>query len=174
MNNNIETTIKSDKVYEGKIINLRVDSVELPDRKYSKREIVEHDGTVAIVVIKGRELLLLNHYRKAINKELLEIPAGIIDKGETPLEAASRELEEETGIIEPNPEFVMALYSSPGYSTEKINFFYVIDPKNIGEQKENLDFAYYDIEKIGQMIDDLDITDMKTVIAYNIAKDLIK
>lgn len=168
-----EKTIKSDKIYEGKILNLRLDSVELPDRKYSKREIVEHLDVSAIILVQDGKLLLIKHFRNTVNDVIYEIPAGMVDAGETPIEAAKRELTEETGIIASDVELVYSLFSSPGYSTEKINFFFAKGPFEKGEQKENLEVEYIDLDKLGKMIDDLEIIDMKTVIAYYIAKGLV-
>ncbi|NMR85577.1 NUDIX hydrolase, partial [Vibrio parahaemolyticus] len=81
----IEKTMKSERIYDGKILNLRVDTVELPDKKYSKREIVEHPGAVAIVAInQDNEMVVIRQYRKAIDKVLLEIPAGKLELNEEP------------------------------------------------------------------------------------------
>lgn len=169
----IEKTIKSDRIYEGKILNLRLDSVELPDRKYSKREIVEHVDSSAIVLVKDGKLLLTKHYRNTVDDIIYEIPAGMIEVGETPIDAASRELEEETGYISDDIELIYSLYSSPGYSTEKIYFFKANPPFDIGNKIENLEIEFIDLERVKKLIYDLEIIDMKTVIAYYIAKDLI-
>lgn len=169
----IEKTIKSDRIYEGKILNLRLDSVELPDRKYSKREIVEHVDSSAIVLVEDGKLLLTKHYRNTVDDIIYEIPAGMIEVGETPIDAASRELEEETGYISDDIELIYSLYSSPGYSTEKIYFFKANPPFDIGNKIENLEIEFIDLERVEKLIYDLEIIDMKTVIAYYIAKDLI-
>lgn len=169
----IEKTIKSDRIYEGKILNLRLDSVELPDRKYSKREIVEHVDSSAIVLVKDGKLLLTKHYRNTVDDIIYEIPAGMIEVGETPIDAASRELEEETGYISDDIELIYSLYSSPGYSTEKIYLFKANPPFDIGNKIENLEIEFIDLERVKKLIYDLEIIDMKTVIAYYIAKDLI-
>lgn len=169
----IEKTIKSDRIYEGKILNLRLDSVELPDRKYSKREIVEHVDSSAIVLVEDGKLLLTKHYRNTVDDIIYEIPAGMIEVGETPIDAASRELEEETGYISDDIELIYSLYSSPGYSTEKIYFFKANPPFDIGNKIENLEIEFIDLERVKKLIYDLEIIDMKTVIAYYIAKDLI-
>lgn len=79
-----ETTIKSENIYDGKIINLRVDSVELPNRKYSKREVVVHGDVAAIIAIRNNKIVLLKHFRKPVEEILIEIPAGGVMKGETP------------------------------------------------------------------------------------------
>lgn len=169
----IEKTIKSDRIYEGKILNLRLDSVELPDRKYSKREIVEHVDSSAIVLVEDGKLLLTKHYRNTVDDIIYEIPAGMIEVGETPIDAASRELEEETGYISDDIELIYSLCSSPGYSTEKIYFFKANPPFDIGNKIENLEIEFIDLERVEKLIYDLEIIDMKTVIAYYIAKDLI-
>src|SRR5690554_3940914 len=93
-----EKTMKSERVYEGRIINVRVDTVELPHKKYSKREIVEHSGAVGIIPItSNKDIILVKQFRKAVEEALLEIPAGKIEAKEDPSQCAIRELEEETG-----------------------------------------------------------------------------
>ena len=130
-----EKTMKSDKLYEGKLINLRIDTVELPDKKYSKREIVEHPGAVAIVALDQEgNIILVEQYRKAIEKVLLEIPAGKIDLGEEPREAAIRELREETGYDVDKLEYLFEFYSSSGFSNEKIHVFYTNSIRKISDQ----------------------------------------
>ena len=167
-----EKTIKSDRIYEGKILNLRLDSVELPDRKYSKREIVEHVDASAIILIEDGKLLMIKNFRNTVNDVIYEIPAGMVEAGETPIETAKRELTEETGYKASDVELVYSLCSSPGYSTEKINFFLAKGPFEICEKTENLEVEFIDIDKLGKMINDLEIIDMKTVVAYYIAKGI--
>ena len=78
-----EKTMKSEKIYEGKIVNLKIDTVELPDKKYSKREIVEHPGSVGIIPItEDGSMILVKQFRKPVEKSLLEIPAGKIEINE--------------------------------------------------------------------------------------------
>lgn len=170
MSNLKEQTIKSDRIYEGKILNLRVDSVELPDRKYSKREIVEHTDSSAIVLVKDNKLLLIKHYRNTVDEVIYEVPAGMIELGETPIDAAIRELEEETGYVASDVDLVYSLYSSPGYSTEKIYFFRAEPPFEIGEQTEDLEVEFLDLDEVKKLIENLEIVDMKTVVAYYIAR----
>ena len=102
MNNNKlieEHTIKKEKIYEGKIIKVRVDTVELPNKVYAKREIVEHARGVGVVAItENQEIILVKQYRKAIDSFIYEIPAGIVESGENIQDAAVRELEEEIGL----------------------------------------------------------------------------
>lgn len=121
---NTEITVKSEKIFEGKIINLRVDTVELENQKYTKREIVEHRNASAILAINEKnEILLVKQYRKAVEEFLYEVPAGIINIAEEPVECALRELEEETGLKANKIDQIYEFYTSPGFSNEKIFLF---------------------------------------------------
>src|SRR5690606_18799272 len=119
-----EKTMKSEKIYEGKIVNLRIDTVELPDKKYSKREIVEHPGSVGIIPITDdSHIILVKQFRKPVEQNLLEIPAGKIEINEEPKETAFRELCEETGFVANKLEYLFEFYTSPGFSNEKMYLF---------------------------------------------------
>ncbi len=119
-----EITTSTEKIFSGRIINLRVDTVLLPDGKQSQREIVEHQGAVAIVAIDQEEnIILVKQFRQAVKKTLVEIPAGGIDPGESSIIAAQRELEEETGLIGGTWEEIFTYYSAPGFCDEKLVIF---------------------------------------------------
>jgi ADP-ribose pyrophosphatase len=121
---NTEITVKSEKIFEGKIINLRVDTVELEDKKYTKREIVEHRGASAILAAnEENEIILVRQYRKAVEDFIYEIPAGTLNIAEEPVECALRELEEETGYKAEKINKIFEFFSSPGFSNEKIYLF---------------------------------------------------
>ena len=93
-----EKSIKSDTIYDGKILKLRVDTVELVNKKYSKREIVDHQKGVGIIAFdEDNKLWMVKQYRKAIDRVTLEIPAGLVESNELPIETAKRELQEEIG-----------------------------------------------------------------------------
>src|SRR5690606_33541820 len=93
-----EKTVASEKIFDGKIISLRVDDVELPDGKPAKRELIDQPGAVAVIAITDEgKLVLVEQYRKALNRSIIEIPAGKIEPGEDIEVTALRELEEETG-----------------------------------------------------------------------------
>ncbi|KNF07420.1 ADP-ribose pyrophosphatase NudF [Gottschalkia purinilytica] len=163
-----EKTMKSEKIYDGKVLSLRIDTVELPDKKYSKREIIEHPGAVAVIpVTEEDEIVLVNQFRKAVESELLELPAGKLEHGEEPIQCAARELKEETGYESSQLEFVSEFYTSPGFCNEKI-FLYIAKGLIEGEATPD-DGEYIDIKKI--KIKDLDkiiaegkIIDAKTLI----------
>lgn len=174
----IEKTMKSEKVYEGKMLNLRIDTVELPDKKYSKREIVEHPGAVCIVPITDKnEIYLVNQYRKAIDKEILELPAGKIEIGEEPKDCAIRELKEETGLEANDYEYMLEFYTSPGFCNEKMYLFIARDLEEgeaTPDTDEYIDVKKIPIEKLIHMIEIGEICDSKTIIGIQMVERLLK
>jgi ADP-ribose pyrophosphatase len=120
----MERCTSTTRVFDGRILNLRVDRVLFDDGIEATREVVEHRGaSVIIPLLEDKRVLLVRQYRYAIGKELLEIPAGTCDEGESPEDCAKRELQEETGFTCDDLEKVLECYVAPGYSTEKIHFF---------------------------------------------------
>lgn len=114
----------SERIYEGRVINLRRDTVALPDGGSACREVVEHRGAVAIVpVFDDGEVLLVKQYRHAVGEWLLEIPAGTLEAGEEPERCAARELQEETGYTATSFQHLLSVYVSPGYSNEMVHIF---------------------------------------------------
>lgn len=168
-----ETSIKSDTIYDGKILKLRVETVELQNKKYSKREIVDHQKGVGIIAYDGDEKLwMVSQYRIAVDKVMLEIPAGLVDPNEAPIESAKRELQEEVGFFPEQIDFLFTMHSSPGFTNDKLLFFVA---KNLKESKleldedENLEAKSYPIDELYNMIENGEITDAKTIIAIQYA-----
>ncbi|MCG8540097.1 MAG: NUDIX hydrolase [Clostridia bacterium] len=163
----VERTIKSDKLYQGKIINLRIDTVELPDQKYSKREIIEHPGAVAVIPITDdNKILMVKQYRKSVEEYLLEIPAGKLEIGEEPLECAARELLEETGYKSNNIKYLFEIFPSPGFSNESISIFIANDLiKDVAkpDEDEYIEVEEYEIGELINMIGQQKIKDAKTI-----------
>lgn len=118
-----EKTIKSEEIYNGRIVKLRVDDVELPDGSFSKREIITHQGAVAVLAIKDGQMIFVRQYRIASQQLLTEIPAGILEIGEDPEEAAIRECREEIGYRPLNLYKLGEFIPTPGYCSEKITLF---------------------------------------------------
>ena len=119
-----ETILSSEPIYEGKLVKLYRETVRLPDGNHADREIVRHTGAVAMVpVLPTGEVLLVRQYRTAARQVLLEIPAGTLEPGEDPLNAAVRELQEETGYKPGKLVRLGAEYTAPGYTTEIIHLF---------------------------------------------------
>jgi len=125
-----EKTISSKLIYKGHAINVRVDTIRKADGSESTRDIVEHVDCIAVVPVDAAgDIWLVKQYRKAVEKELLEIPAGGIDPGETPEEAVKRELQEEIGMEPAQLRRLGGYYSSPGYASEYLHLFLAWDLK---------------------------------------------
>lgn len=172
-----ETTVSSDLIYTGKTIQLRVDTVEVPNKGYQKREIIEHKGAVAIVAITDdNKIVLVKQYRKAIERELYELPAGKIEIGETPLDCAIRELKEETGYSAKNIKLIHKFFTSAGFSNQKI-YIFLATGLNKGEpefdEDEIIEKYEIDINEARNMVINNEIEDAKTAIGILLAKELI-
>lgn len=118
-----EKTIASEEIYNGRILNLKVDKVALPDGTYSTRELVDHKDGVAVLPVRGDRIVFVRQFRKAIERVILEIPAGLIELGEDPECAAVRELQEEIGL-KPLTLFALGkMWPSPGFCNEVTNLY---------------------------------------------------
>jgi ADP-ribose pyrophosphatase len=116
-----EKTIHTEKIFSGKIVTLEVQEVELPNGKTSKREIIKHPGAVAVLAVTNEnKLVMVEQYRKPLERAIVEIPAGKLEKGEEPAVCARRELEEETGYECESLELLVSFYTSPGFADEFI------------------------------------------------------
>lgn len=123
-----EKTVASETVFRGKVFNVEVSDVRLPDGNTAKREVVRHAGGAAIVAIdENKNILLVKQFRIATGEVLLEIPAGKLEKGENPAVCAARELEEETGYIPSDIRHVFTLYPTPGYCSEQLHIYFAKD-----------------------------------------------
>ncbi len=163
-----ERTVEKNYVYRGKIINVRCDSALLPSGEPCKREIVEHRGGAAILCEKGGKIAFVKQYRYAYGKEVLEIPAGKLEAGEDPLNAAKRELKEETGVSAEKFEKIAEVYPSPGY-TDEIIHVYRAYPVSVGKSSpdpdEFLSVLWIGEDQAGKMLKNGEISDAKTIIA---------
>lgn len=160
--------IKSTRsIYKGKILNLRVDTIEI-NGKNAQREIVEHTEASAILAITNeKKIVLVKQYRIAVNKELKEIPAGLIDHNETPEQAALRELEEETGYKAKNIQKITSAYTSAGFSNEKIHLFLawnLLKGKMNLDEGEKITVEEHPIEQIDELLKECE--DFKTIAAF--------
>lgn len=129
-----EKTLKTEKIFTGKVISLQVEDVELPNGNVSKREIVKHPGAVAVLALTDdNKIVMVEQYRKALEKTIIEIPAGKLELGEDPETCARRELEEETGYGCKEMEWLISFYTSPGFADEIVHLYIA---KGL-EKKEN-------------------------------------
>jgi ADP-ribose pyrophosphatase len=123
-----EKTLSSQTVFEGKALKIRVETVLTPEGRKSTREIVQRSDCIAVVAVDADgNIILEKQFRKAVEKELLEIPAGGIDDGEDPETAVAREMREETGLRPRKLVKLTGFYSSPGYSTEYLYLYLATD-----------------------------------------------
>jgi len=163
----VEKTLSSQLIYDGHAVRLRVDAVRMPSGRETTREIVEHRDCVAVVAIDGdSNVLLVNQFRKAVGKELLEIPAGGIDPGEDPVAAVRREMQEETGYLPQKLEKLGGFYSTPGYCTEYLYLYLATDltPSQLyAEDTESIRLIRAPISQIPSLISSGSICDAKSI-----------
>ena len=170
-----EKTINHRTMYEGKLLHVYYDEVDIAGETY-RREIVEHPGAAAIIpVTEDREILFVKQYRYPIKQALLEIPAGKLACGEDPGVCAVRELEEETGCIGTLRK-IGIIYTTPGFCNEKI-YLYIADHLVYTHQHlddgEYLDIVKIPLKEVFQMVHEGKITDAKTLSALAIASDIL-
>jgi ADP-ribose pyrophosphatase len=159
--------LSSKYVYHGHNIRLRVDGVRLPSGKVTTREVVEHDGAVAIIAIDPEnKLLLVKQFRHAADKDLLEIPAGGIDVGETPEQTALREMQEETGLMPGKLEKLCGFYAAPGYASEFLHVFLATELKParlVAEDTDEIELIRKPLDEAIEMIRTGEIQDAKSI-----------
>lgn len=164
-----EKQISSKEIFNGKIFTVTVDEAETSDGKKVRRDIVHHPGGVVIVAENGEKILLVKQYRYPTGEVLIELPAGKLDKfGESPIEAAKRELREETGFIADNWQALGIVYSSPGFCSEKLYLYKATELSFQGRElddDENLDYMSVKKNEVFQMMKDGRINDAKTLAA---------
>ncbi len=163
-----EATLSSERIYEGKVVNLRVDSVRMADGREAKREVIEHHGAVAIVPVDpAGNIVLVRQYRRPAGAELLELPAGTLEDGEEPDQAVQRELQEETGFRAERIRRLAGFWVAPGYTTEFIHVFLaegLIESHLDPDEDEAIEVEVHSLAASLAMIDSGQICDAKTII----------
>ena len=175
----MEQCVSQNKIFDGKILSVRVDKVKLPNGREATREIVEHKPAVGMLALTGKKsVLLVKQYRYAVNEDTLEICAGLIEPGEEPREAAMREMQEEMGFKPGKLTKIGGFYASPGFCTEFVDVFIAEDliasqlPQDEDEDVHVKEVAYSDIPKL---MTDGTIRDSKTyaALAWLMAREKI-
>ena len=162
-----EKKLDSRLIYDGSILRLRVDTVELPDGKRSIREVAEHPGGVAVVALdRDDRVLTVKQYRYVFSRVMEELPAGKLEPGEDPREAALRELREETGAVPERFTELGALIVSPGAYGEVLHL-YLAEGADVGagepDEGEFLDVCRTPFDEMVRRVTDGELADAKTV-----------
>lgn len=166
-----EKILKSKVIFEGNIIDVYLEEVLLPDGNRSSREIVKHPGAVALVSLSpNKKLILVEQYRKPLNKQIIEIPAGKIEVNESKETTAHRELEEETGYKAKKLKHIQSFYTSPGFADEFIHLYYTdevikLEVKPRGDADEFIQIHEVSLEEAEELIKEGKIIDAKTIYA---------
>lgn len=161
-----EKAIESEALYNGKILRLRRDIVELENGKTAKREVVEHSGGVCVLPFDDDgNVILVRQFRYPFGRELLEAPAGKLEKGEDHATCGRRELEEEAGMTAGIYRYLGCIYPTPAYDTEIIHMYYAADLRPASQhldQDEFLTVLRFPFDESLQMALDGRICDAKT------------
>jgi ADP-ribose pyrophosphatase len=166
-----EQVLRTTRVYDGRVVSLRVDEVRLPSGRTGIREIVEHRGAVAIVPLDAGDVLLVRQFRAATGGDLLEIPAGTLEPGEAVEAALDRELAEEIGLRGSRYERLLAFYPSPGILTEVVHLFLAtgLEPHRLEPEEEDLAVVRLPLLDAVARIASGEIRDAKSIIGLLLA-----
>ena len=164
-----EKTLSSEKIFDGRILHIRRDTVLLPNGHQSTREVVDHPGGVGVLALDDQDrVLIVSQFRYPYEEVLREIPAGKLEYGEDPAEAAVRELREETGAVAGSFQSLGELYPSPGYCGEIIRM-YLARELSFGDTDPDED-EFLGLERVpfSQLVEQVlsgEIKDAKTIVA---------
>lgn len=173
-----EKKIDSKKIFDGKIVKLFVDTVELPNGQLATREIVRHPGAVCVLPLTDDgEVIMVRQFRYPFNEVMLEIPAGKLEIGEDPYEAVLRELEEESGVVAKKVEHIGELYTTVAIFDEKIQIYLAREltyTNSHPDEDEFLEVTKIPLDTLVKMVMDGEIKDAKTQIAILKADKYLK
>jgi ADP-ribose pyrophosphatase len=163
----MHTLIERQILYDGKKVRLEIHHLEDADGNRFKAEVCAHPGAVVVLpMLDDKTVLLIRNYRQAVGQYLVELPAGTLNKGETPINAAGRELLEETGYLARRIKPVMSFFASPGILTEKLHAFAAYDlelRKPSPEVGEDIELRPMLLDEAIDAIRDGEIVDGKTI-----------
>lgn len=170
--------IKSKTIHKGKVFNTRVDNIEYNSGNHSVREVAEHPGGAVVVPVTDEgKIIMVTQYRFPVEQVLLELPAGKLSKDEDPMLCAKRELEEETGYSSKNIKPLGWIYTTPGYSSEKLFIFLAKDLKpgnhNREEGEYGMEVFEFTPKEIEEKILNGEIIDGKTISGIFLAKKFL-
>jgi len=171
--------VKSEVIFKGKVFNTIVNQIEYDSGNKAVREVAEHPGGAVVVpVTNDGKIVMVTQHRFPMNKVLLELPAGKLNKDEDPFICAVRELEEETGYKSNNVKELGSIYTTPGYSTEKLWIYLAKDLKTGNHNREEgefgMDVLELSFDEVENKIYSGDIVDSKTICGIFLAKKIIQ
>jgi ADP-ribose pyrophosphatase len=176
VNDPLQARLASRRVYTGRVLDLDVDTVRFPDGQSGELEIIRHPGAAAVVPVltadgsEDPQLLLIRQYRYAAGGHIWEVPAGRLEKGENPEACARRELLEETGATAGRWDRLTTIYTTPGFTDERIHIFaardLVVRPQETKrEPDEFMEVKAVSVRAAVEMIRACEIVDGKTIVA---------
>jgi len=173
-----EKTVSTENIFKGKIIDVRLHKVIMPNGEIAEREIVGHPGGVGVVALTDdNKMILVKQFRKPLEKAIYEIPAGKLDPNEEVEICGKRELLEETGATAQRFEYLGYMYPSPGF-TDEVTHIYLATGLSFGtanpDEDEFLDIEFFGIDEVKRMIDNNEICDGKTVMGFFKAMERLK
>ena len=163
----METWITKDEIHKGKIFSLWGGKVSLDNGETAVREYVRHPGGVAIVPVVDNNVILIEQFRIAIEREVIELPAGLLEPDEEPIQCAARELEEEIGYRARELVPLASFYSSVGFADERIHIFLAMDPEKTKLKRdpdERIREIFMPTEMIAERLAAQAFEDSKTII----------
>lgn len=167
------------RIFSGRIINLDIDRVKLATGQEVDLEIIRHPGASAVVPLisnteSDHHVVLIRQFRHAAGQTLWEIPAGVLEKGEQPEDCALRELEEETGARAGKITHLSTIFTTPGFTDEKIHLFLATE-LTMGiakpEDDEEIETVIKPLTEVLEMVNDGTINDSKTISALFLTRD---
>ena len=168
-----EEQLSSEQVFDGGLVQVRVDTVLLPNGRKATREVVDHQPAVVVVPVDvDGNVVLVRQYRYPVATELLEAPAGLVEDGEAPRDCAQRELQEEIGYRAGSLESLGQFWTSPGFCTE-LMYVYMgkeLEPSALEpDLDENIETVMVPLSAVSGLIQQGEIRDAKTIAALLMA-----
>jgi ADP-ribose pyrophosphatase len=167
----------SKQIYQGQIVNLRLDEISVKNNKFVTREVVEHNGGVVVVCQPAKDkVLLIKQYRYAVDCELIELPAGRLEQAEPPLAAAQRELAEETGYLANRWTELGKIYSAPGFCNEILYFYRATEVTEVNrnlDDDEEIDVMVVSLSQAWQLALAAEVNDAKTIAGLTLLSRII-
>lgn len=168
----------TEKIFEGRVFSVRQDLVNMPNGKEARIDVVVHRGSVALIPVdEDSKIWFIHQYRHPVGKEMLELPAGVVEAGERPEVTAQRELQEEIGMGTETLHFLGSFFLAPGYSTEYMHVYLaegLYESALQPDEDEDLRVEKIPVEEAYRRLDAGELQDAKTVAALSLARSRLQ